>query len=512
MKRGEISISDYEREAAGKLKPADFNASDWVSIAKKGGMKFVVATAKHHDGFAMYKSSNPYNLVDFAGFNRDIMKELSVECKKQDLGLGFYYSQSQDWHEEGAVGNDWDFPKTQPQENFDAYFNSKVVPQVTELAENYDDLFMFWFDTPVRMKDKHCEKLMNIIAEKQPSTLVNSRLGNGYGHFDVSLDNGRTPAVCTSAWLEDLKIPWQTHASVSKSWGYTKYAAELDRTDDYTSFIYNLCNIVSHGGVYLLNVAPRPDGTIPQTQVNSLTAIGDWLEVNGEAIYGTDPSPLKFPPYAITSKPGKLYLHIKNFDNNNVELTGILSKVKKAYSLADKTKTALKFKQKKEKISISVPKKFKQPRVTVIVLDIADEKVKVVDETIQVGKDGIVDLPISKCEYAIRRIGYDYEREVTHRWGENTKQGLIWTVDVKKAGKYKVISEQTGDNKFEYELSLQGEHLILNAKGDKEMSKKEQQGTISINKPGRITITVYPKVRIKKRHYEFKGLELVPVN
>jgi len=383
MRRASIPVKDYEREAAGKLKPENFNAKDWVDIAENAGMKFIVLTAKHHDGFAMYKSDHPYNLVDFAGFGRDILKELSVECAERNMNLGFYYSQSQDWHEEGGVGNDWDFEgMRKPQEKFDAYFNEKVVTQVEELTRNYGDIFMVWFDTPSQMNDAKCQLMMDIVKENQPGALVNSRLGIGYGHFDVTLDNGSTPSVSTATWLPDLKIPWQTHESLTQGgWGYTSYGGENDRFEDYSEFIYSLCNIVCYGGVYLLNVGPRPDGVIPPSQVNSLNAIGEWLKLNGESIYGADPSPLKFPPFAITSKPGKIYLHLKDLEQNQVKLTGILSRVKNAYCLADNSKQALQFYQKTENLSITIPDDLWQPRVTVVVLEIADKEAKVIDET-----------------------------------------------------------------------------------------------------------------------------------
>jgi alpha-L-fucosidase len=518
MKRGFIPVKDYEREAAGKFKPVNFNAGDWVDIAENAGMKFIVLTAKHHDGFAMYKSKHPYNLVDFAGFGRDIYKELSVECAERDMKLGFYYSQSQDWHEKGGVGNDWDFGSVlKPQEDYDTYFSDKVAMQVKELTQNYGDIFMVWFDTPIQMNDEKCQLMMDIVKENQPGALVNSRLGNGFGHFDVSIDNGKTPSVSKATWLSDLKVPWQTHESVTQDgWGYTSYGGDNDRSADYSDFIYSLCRIVGNGGVYLLNVAPRPDGTIPQSQANSLRAIGEWLEVNGEAIYGADPSPLKFPPYAITSKPGKIYLHFKDLEQNQVELTGILSKVNKVYCLADKSQQLLIFDQNKEKLSITVPEGLHQPRVTVVVLEIEDDQAKVFDETLQQEVDGSIKLPVSKCEFAIRRISYDYDKKVTVRWGENIKQGLIWTVNIKQPGTFKVISEDSGDVGFVYNLMTPNDTLTLNAKGSiGKMTKKQQEGSINIIQAGVHKIMVYPKVptsKVTKRSYQFKGIELIPVD
>ncbi len=517
MRRAFIPVKEYEQHAAALFKPEKFDAARWVDIAEQAGMRFIVITAKHHDGFAMFDSFHPYNIVDFAGFGRDILKELSLECAERGMKFGFYYSQSQDWHEEGGVGNHWDFEGvTKPQEKFDAYFQGKVVPQIKELTSNYGDIFMVWFDTPVQMDDEKCRRLMAIVANNQPGALVNSRLGRGYGHFPVAIDNGHTPSVSTAAWLPDLKIPWQTHESVTqRGWGYTTYGGENDRSAEYTDFIYSLCRIVCYGGVYLLNVGPRPDGTIPESQVNTLRAIGEWLEVNGEAIYGAGPSPLKFPPYAITSKPGKLYLHLRDRDleDDYVELTGILSKVRNAYCLADPAKQPLEVDQAGDRIRVRLPARLRQPRVTVVVLEIADETAAVADETLQQDQDGVIRLPVSKCEFATRRISYDYERQVTHRWGENTKQGLIWTVNVRRPGAFRVISEDNGDSDYIYELITADDSLALDASGNiGELTRKTHDGTIRIEKAGVQKIYARPKKRAAdSRRYEFKGLELVPV-
>ncbi|MDX2429433.1 MAG: alpha-L-fucosidase [Bacteroides sp.] len=514
MRRAPISVKDYEREAAGKFLPEKFNAEEWVDIAEGAGMRFIVITAKHHDGFAMYKSAHPYNMVDFAGYGRDILMELSEECADRDMNLGFYYSQSQDWHEEGGAGNDWDFGSViKPQEKFDAYFNEKAAVQVDELTSNYGDIFMIWFDTPAQMDDRSCQLMMDIVKENQPGVLVNSRLGNGYGHFDVAVDNGKTPSVSTATWLPDLKVPWQTHESVTEGgWGYTSYGGENDQSENYTDFIYSLCRIVSNGGVYLLNVAPRPDGTIPESQVNSITAIGDWLAVNGEAIYGADPSPLKFPPYAMTSKPGKIYLHLKDLEENTVELDGILSKVKKAYCLADKSQKALEISQKKENLSITIPQELVQPRITVIVLEIKDEKAVVIDETLHQEVDGRILLPVAKCEYIHRRISYDYDEKVTRTWGGQTNQGLVWTVNVIKPGSFHVISEDNGNDILTYELMTPTDTLEIFPKGNIGELTKKPQGNIEIDQEGTIMITAYPKQTIEWfNRFKLKGFELIPV-
>jgi alpha-L-fucosidase len=319
--------------------------------------------------------------------------------------------------------------------------------------------------------------------------------------------------VSTATWLPDLKVPWQTHQSVTeRGWGYTRYGGENDRSDEYADFIDTLCRIVSTGGVYLLNVGPRPDGTIPESQVNSIRAIGEWLKVNGESIYGADPSPLKFPPYAITSKPGRLYLHLKELEKESVDLDGILTKVTNAYCLADPKKKQLQFSQKGRHIEVNVPKRLRQPHVTVVVLEIEEEQARVVDETLQQRKDGVIQLPVAKCEFTTRRIGYDYDLKVTHRWGEHPAQGLVWTVNVTKPGIFKVVSEDNGNDGFLYELITRDSELELDSVDETDqITRKRHAGTIRIDEAGIQKIAAYPKNAFRSSRYHFKGLELVPI-
>ncbi|MCK4921204.1 MAG: hypothetical protein KAS71_09160, partial [Bacteroidales bacterium] len=206
-------------------------------------------------------------------------------------------------------------------------------------------------------------------------------------------------------------------------------------------------------------------------------------------------------------------LHVKEPAQEQVELKGILSKVRNAYCLADKSKQSLAFRQNKENLSISIPEELRQPRITVVVLEIADNEARVIDETLQQLSNGVIQLPVEKCEFATRRTSYDYEEKVTQRWGENSKQGLIWTVNVTSPGDFRVISEDNGENRLQYNIVASGDTLLLNAKGEIDvMSKKEHEGTIHISQSGDQTILVYPKVRAEvSRRYKFKGLELIPI-
>jgi alpha-L-fucosidase len=510
-----IPVGVYEEEAARKFNPQKFDAGEWVKTARDGGLRFMVVTSKHHDGFAMFKSEHPYNIHDFGSFGRDMMGELAEACRKDGMKFGFYYSQSQDWHADGGVGNTWDYPPL-TDERFDRYFNSKVVPQVTELATNYGDLFMFWFDTPAGLKADKCRQLMDLLARLQPGALVNSRLGGGYGHFDSSLDHGMPPAVIKRDWLPDLKIPWQTHASIASSWGYTRGCDDAESVSDYAGWIHEIAFIVSRGGVFLLNVAPAPDGTIPPGQTACLKAIGDWLKVNGESIYGADPSPYLFPPYPITSKPNRLYLHCKDFRGGRVELDGLLTGVLSARVLSDPAKTPLKWSSEAGTLVVDVPAELACPHATVVVLETKDREARVADETLVPQPDGSLHLPFAKCEFGrTLRIGYRLDTESSFRWGEGPAQMLVWKARVDEPmGEYRVLVDQNHDSKLVIELSVNGKPVKLDARHGtgRKISSKDSGVKIRLDKPGNYQITARPAVNAAiSKHYQFKGITLVPV-
>ncbi|WP_233268044.1 hypothetical protein [Algibacter sp. L3A6] len=182
--------------------------------------------------------------------------------------------------------------------------------------------------------------------------------------------------------------------------------------------------------------------------------------------------------------------------------------------MSDIQQKGLSFKQEKDFVKIDVPDSLRDPKVTVVVLDLEDEIAKVVDETLQQQKDGSIVLPVEKCEYKIRRISYDYEEKVTHRWGENPKQGLMWTVNVSQPGIFKIITEDNGDGRLQFEIKTVGDTQILDAKGNLgAMHKKLQTATVRIEKKGIQQIVIHPsKLSKKSSRYKFKGLELIPVD
>ncbi len=282
MRRLRIPVREYQRLAGG-FNPLRFDADAWAQLAVDAGMKYVVITAKHHDGFAMYGSKvSGYNIVAASPFHRDPLQELAAACAQRGLRLGIYYSQAQDWNEPGGAGNDWDFaPDAEKDTNgaFDQYLREKAEPQVRELLRNYGPICLMWFDTPALMNRERGQRFVDLVRSIQPACLIDGRLGSA-GDYVSTADNEIPEATPNGAW----EVP----ATLNRTWGY--------RSDDHDwkspgELVFKLADIVSRGGNYLLNVGPTAEGVIPQPSQDNLRAVGRWLRHNGEAIFGAGPSP-----------------------------------------------------------------------------------------------------------------------------------------------------------------------------------------------------------------------------
>jgi alpha-L-fucosidase len=355
-----IPVAEYS-QLAQWFNPIRFDADAWAQLAVDAGMKYVVITSKHHDGFALFKSEvSKYNVVDATPFKRDIIKELAAACAKRGLRFGVYYSQSQDWNERGGTGNNWDFPENDVKDkdgSYDHYLQTKVEPQLKELLTNYGPMCLIWFDTPQMMTGDRPVRLTNIVRELQPATLIDGRLGK-VGDYQSTGDNVIPP----KATDDTFEVP----ATLNHTWGY--------RTDDHNwkspgELIFKLVDIASKGGNYLLNVGPTAEGIIPQPSQDALREVGAWLKVNGEAVYGTRRSPFgeEFGDYAgnmknrtgqpvflgyndwrCTVKPGKLYFTLFKVERDGqlgvFTLPDFKNKITRIYALADARRTPLEVK------------------------------------------------------------------------------------------------------------------------------------------------------------------------
>jgi alpha-L-fucosidase len=355
-----IPVAEYS-QLAQWFNPVRFDADAWAQLAQDAGMKYVVITSKHHDGFALFKSAvSDFNVVDATPFKRDIIKELAAACAKRGLRFGVYYSQSQDWHERGGTGNNWDFPENAVKDkdgSYDQYLRTKAEPQLRELLTNYGPMCLIWFDTPQLMTGDRPKRLTDIVRSLQPATLIDGRLG-AVGDYQSTGDNVIPPKASDDVF----EVP----ATLNHTWGY--------RSDDHNwkspgELIFKLVDITSKGGNYLLNVGPTAEGVIPQPSQDALREVGAWLKVNGEAVYGTGRSPfgeefgdyatnlknragqpvfLGFNDWRCTTKPGKLYFTLFKVERDGAlgwfPLPAFKNRITAVYELADAKRAPLEVK------------------------------------------------------------------------------------------------------------------------------------------------------------------------
>lgn len=261
---------------AASFNPVNYDAEQWVLTAKNAGMKYIVITSKHHEGFAMFKTAaSPYNIVDATPFKRDPLKELAAACRKHGMKLGFYYSQNLDWYHPGGGSGDWDPTHRGDPEK---YVTEIAIPQIREILTQYGDIAILWFDIPggVINQDR-ADRIHRLVMECNPNIIINNRLGGGY-HGDTETPEQHIPPTGFPG------RDWESCMTMNGTWGFGRNDHNWKSTQ---TLLHNLCDIASKGGNYLLNVGPNEKGEIPAPSRERLAQLGAWLKVNGEAIYGT---------------------------------------------------------------------------------------------------------------------------------------------------------------------------------------------------------------------------------
>lgn len=358
MNRGKIPTARYQAYAK-EFNPVKYNPEAWVKMAKDAGMKYLVITSKHHDGFTLFETkASKWNIVEATPYGKDLLKPLADACHKNGIKLGFYYSQAQDWNNQGgaASGGHWD--KAQDG-SMDEYIDKVAVPQVKEILSNYGQVDILWWDTPTDMTKERAEKFLPILAE-YPNLITNNRLGGGY--------NGDTETP--EQFVPATGFPgrnWETCMTMNDTWGYKSKDNNWKSTKE---IIQTLIDIVSKGGNYLLNVGPTSEGLVPQPSIERLAEVGKWMKVNGEAIYGTTASPFSYLPWGrCTQKGNKLYLHVLDWPKDGKISLPVLNKISRAYLLSDPKKT-LKIEKSKSKNTITLAGNAPDKIASVVVVEL----------------------------------------------------------------------------------------------------------------------------------------------
>jgi alpha-L-fucosidase len=393
--RCKIPVAEYRKNAK-QFNPVNYNPEAWVKMAKDAGMKYLIITAKHHDGFALFDSkASDWNVVDATIYGKDLLKPLADACKKYGIKLGFYYSQAVDWTNPGAsaarrlMKEGWPSPDStkidqftlehdghwdpmQLTSSFDEYIDRVAVPQVKELLTNYGEVSVLWWDYATQMKTMEgSEKLVKLL-ELQPNIITNDRL-HPYFHGDT-----KTPeqAIPDREAVEGQN--WETCMTMNNSWGYKEFDKGWKSSE---VLIRNLVKIAARGGNYLLNIGPKPDGTFPEESIERLKDIGQWMNVNGEAIYGSKASPLDVLPWGeCTMKEVKnntvLYLSVFDWPKyGQISVPGLTNKVVSAKILA--TGNKLKTSKTANGMNISIPANAPDPIISVIRLEVKGKVEKI---------------------------------------------------------------------------------------------------------------------------------------
>ena len=459
----QIPLKDYQYYAD-SFNPVNFNPDEWAALAKDAGVRYVVITSKHHDGFAIFDSAYTDYDVMHAKYGKDILGPLSVSMKKAGIPLGFYYS-IMDWHHPDYLPRrDWEKDRTTKGADFGRYMDF-ATNQLKELVTKYDPAVL-WFDGEWEHSnaEQRAFAIGKMLLEMKPSLLINDRLFKrepGYGDFGtpenyVPATGIRNPDGTPRLWEACYTMNWN-------GWGYNRYETEFHSAPQ---LIRQLIEIASKGGNLLLNIGPQPDGRIQADFQARLREIGAWLKTNGEAIYGTTASPFERLPFfgRCTVKGQTLYVHVMGWPaDKTIRLPGLKTEVKKAYLLTGPGRP-LSVRRAGKDVLVTLPERERDPAATVVVVELQGQPV-VEPTPIVPAADGRIDLPVYLAEIRSEMgqrayLDYFYRTTMLANW-QNVNDYPEWSFTTDKPGLYEVRASYASiwGGKAGYEVEVDGQKI-----------------------------------------------------
>ncbi|NUQ61683.1 MAG: alpha-L-fucosidase [Pirellulales bacterium] len=448
---GRIPVKEYEQHAP-KFNPVEFNAAEWVGLAKEAGQKYLVITTKHHDGFCMFDSKlTDYDIMS-TPLGRDVIKELADECHKQGIRLGFYYS-IMDWHHpDYTPRRPWERDRPTEGADFNRYVEY-MRGQIRELMTNYGRIDVLWFDGGWERKDPadlaKFQEIIDMARGLQPPMLVNNR-ANIAGDFDTPEQHVPATGILNEkgqpAMWEVCMTMTTGHGSFAPTawWGYDKNETVFKPTEE---LLQKLGDIVSKGGNFLLNVGPTPEGKIRPEETERLKEIGRWMQKNRESIHGTTASPFRHLPFfgRVTRKGDRLFVHVLDWPKDGeAVLPGLSTEVKQARLLAEPSvaiEAAARQGSCGKEVVLKLPAKPADPTDTVIVVELAG-KPQVEPLVIRPGDGGAIRLPAEladiEAQHGQRAKPVSTQgRTYIGNWS-NSNDVVVWEVTLPDAGEYRV--------------------------------------------------------------------------
>lgn len=530
MRKEKISRAEY-LALAHQFNPVNFNADEWIRLAKNAGMRYFIITSKHHDGFAMYDSKvSGFDIVEQTPFKRDPMVELAAACRKYGVKFGFYYSHAFDWEHPDAPGNDWEYQNPGGDKNISGgpngeknwfdfhpedlpkaarYVDEKAIPQIRELLLKYHPDIL-WFDTPSKLPLSENIRILKAIREVDNKVVVNGRLARSaaisFGDYKNTADR--------PAEFYPVDGDWEAIPTTNESYGYHQY--DLSHKSP-GHFIQLMANAASRGGNLLVNIGPMGDGRIDPKDATILNAIGQWMNVNGEGIYGTSTTPLPLQSWGTsTRKKNKLYLHVFQWPaNSQLVVGGLKSNPTKAYLLGDPSKKELKSKRLNNlDLVLSLPEKAPDAVNAVIVLE-TEGKIETDSLRLLTGEklvQRLLAFDASQQGEGFRYGDGKADRFYVEGWNKKD-QTLNWNFRVNEPmsfqAKLKYIAVAEGGGQIQMKLNgrVIFDHITIS---DKQSGPSVKElGLLSL-KPGSYTLTISPAAIEGIELMKLLEIELIP--
>ena len=485
MNSARIPRHEYE-QLANQFNPVKYDPDEWVRIARKAGMKYIVITSKHHDGFCMFNTkATDYNIVKATPYHKDVLKMLSEACKRQGIRFCVYYS-IMDWHHPAQAPNhDHVYNPTRILPGRKQEYMDYMKTQLKELITQYDPGIL-WFDGgwPSWFTREDGVEIYNYVRSLKPDIIINNRL-KGVGDYG-------TP----EQYIPATGLPgqdWETCMTMNRTWGYKKTDNNWKSPE---TLIRNLVDIVSKGGNYLLNIGPTAEGLIPQASVERLEAMGRWIDIYGDAIYGTHAS--VFPRLSwgrcTTKWVGnrlRLYLHVFDWPKDGrLVVPGLLTDPVSTWLLHNGK--SVRWERSDQDIIIHVPQKAPNPICSVVVLEVK-EKPKIVKPVLKQDRSGRLLLPAIE---ATLHGSLRYESGARHNnigYWTNPRDWAEWEFQIDQPGTFQVIMTLACPGTARFQVRCAGQTLTGNCPntGSYYDYQKVQVGTLKLDR-GRHTLQVKP--------------------